>query len=522
MTRRRTNHSIVASPVLVGAVTVLVAIISVFLAYNANKGLPFVPTYDVEAEIPGGSNLVVGNEVRMGGFRIGVVDEILPGVAGPGQRARDQDVEQRAIAVVRLKLDKQVEELPVDTRVQIRPRSALGLKYISLAPGASRETLAAGSTIPLAQSMKPIEIDEFFGIQNEEFRSNLQEVYAGYGNALAGRGVGINVVIQDLVPLLERLEPVMRNLSAPETELDNLFVQLGRTSRQIAPVADTYARLFVNMGTTFEALSRNEESLRGLIERLRPTLDVGIDSFKVQRPFLRDTADLSERLRPVAVEIERSLPLVSDAFEVGAPVQSRAPVLYRETERVFESLDGLAQNPATLLGLSELRRTLEIATPLVEYVAPYQTVCNYWNYYWTGLSEHVSEVVPGGTGQRSISKTGNNTQDNRVNSIEGDRPVDVPVGVNPKTAKDASGMPLQALHGGAYGSAIDAQGNADCEVGQRGYLTGPNVPDGRYAPSADPAQGGGSHVVLGLPENTLAGPTYKARELGIDNLEDVP
>ena len=47
---RRAAHtaSIVASPVLIGAVTVLIAIIAVFIAYNANSGLPFVPTYDVE------------------------------------------------------------------------------------------------------------------------------------------------------------------------------------------------------------------------------------------------------------------------------------------------------------------------------------------------------------------------------------------------------------------------------------------------------------------------------------------
>ncbi len=169
---------------------------------------------------------------------------------------------------------------------------------------------------------------------------------------------------------------------------------------------------------------------------MRPTLDAGVSSFKVQRPFLRDTAELSRRLRPVAVEIERSLPLVADAFEVGAPVQAKAPILYRNTENVFGALEDLASNPRTLMGLRDLHRTLQVATPLVEYVAPYQTVCNYFTYWVTGLSEHVSEIVPGGTGQRSISKTGNNTQDNRVNSSEADRPVDVPVGQDPKTATD--------------------------------------------------------------------------------------
>ncbi len=515
------RKSLVASPVLVGSVTVLVAIIAVVLGYNANRGLPFVPTYTVKAEIPGGSNLVRGNDVRMGGFRVGVVERILPGVASPGETSANGS-RQRAIAVIEMKLDKKIAPLPIDTQLKIRPRSALGLKYIALTPGKSKKGFTAGDTMPLAQSTKPIELDEFFGIQNDEFRTNIKTVFEGYGTALSGRGEDINEVIRDARPLFTKLEPVFRNLSDSSTELDNFFRQAGRTSAQIAPVAKTYASLFKNMGITFEALSRNDERLQGTIERLRPTLDEAISSFKVQRPFLRDTARLSARLEPVAKEIERSLPLVADAFEVGAPVQAKAPILYRNTRKVFESLEGLAANPNTLLALSDLRRTLEVATPLVEYVAPYQTVCNYWTYYWTGLSEHVSEIVPGGTGQRSIMKSANSTQDNRVNTTEGDRPVDVPAGMDPKTAKDPQGAALQALHGGAYGSAVDAQGNADCEVGQRGYVRGPNVPDGRYPPSTDPAQGGGSHVVLEVPGKKLAGPTYKGIELGIDNLKDVP
>ena len=397
------RNSLVASPVLVGSVTVLVAIIAVVLAYNANRGLPFVPTYTVKAEIPGGSNLVRGNDVRMGGFRVGVVERILPGVASPGESSSNGST-QRAIALIEMKLDKDIEPLAKDTTIEIRPRSALGLKYVALTPGDSKETFRPGGTIPLAQSTKPIELDEFFGIQNDEFRTNIRKVYEGYGTALSGRGEAINETIRDARPLFVRLEPVFRNLSAPSTELDNFFRQAGRTSAQIAPVADTYASLFRNIGITFEALSRNDERLQATIERLRPTLDEGISSFRVQRPFLRDTARLSARLEPVAREIERSLPLVADAFEVGAPVQAKAPILYRNTRRVFASLEDLAANPNTLLALSDLRRTLEVATPLVEYVAPYQTVCNYATYWLTGLSEHVSEIVPGGTGQRSLDE----------------------------------------------------------------------------------------------------------------------
>ena len=70
---RRPNTSLVASPALVGAVTVLVTVVAVFLAYNANNGLPFVPTLEVKVRADNAAALAKGSEVREGGMRIGFV-----------------------------------------------------------------------------------------------------------------------------------------------------------------------------------------------------------------------------------------------------------------------------------------------------------------------------------------------------------------------------------------------------------------------------------------------------------------
>jgi virulence factor Mce-like protein len=511
---RRPSSALVASPVLVGAVTLLVACVSVLLAVQANSGLPFVPTYDLRAELPGGNNLVVGNEVRIGGFRVGVVEDIKPGVASSPEE--EELAEQRAIAVVDMKLDKTVEELPRDTQLLVRPRSALGLKYIQMELGDSRQTYAPGSTIPLANTTKPVELDEFFSLNTEDFRKDLRTVFEGYGDGLAGRGAGINEAIEGLVPFLRHLEPVMTTLSDPDTELDEFFKQAGRTSAQIAPVAETYSQLFTNMATTFEALSRHEEQLRGTIERAAPTLEEGIRSFPVQRPFLADLERLNARLEPVAIEMDRSLPPTTQAFRVGAPVLEKAPTLYENTDQVFRSLDELAENPNTLLALRDLDTTLDVLTPLVQYVAPYQTVCNYFVYWATGLSEHVSEEVPGGTGQRTNLKSDNRMQDNRLSDSQAETPVDPDPGQNPHSTLPTGDV--QALHNGAYSPAIDGQGNADCRVGQRGYLWGPLIPNGRYGPDQD----GGRNVVLAGDTGILAGPTNVARRLNIDNVKDVP
>ena len=58
------SAAIAGNPVLIGAATILVVLVAVFLAYNANKGLPFVPTYQLRAEVPSAANLVVGNDVQ--------------------------------------------------------------------------------------------------------------------------------------------------------------------------------------------------------------------------------------------------------------------------------------------------------------------------------------------------------------------------------------------------------------------------------------------------------------------------
>ena len=46
------------------------------------------------------------------------------------------------------------------------------------------------------------------------------------------------------------------------------------------------------------------------------------------------------------------------------------------------------------LTLKDLRTALSVARPAVEYLAPYQTVCNYPVYFLLGLGEHQSIVAP--------------------------------------------------------------------------------------------------------------------------------
>jgi len=515
MTKRPGPAAIIASPVLVGAVTVLVTVIAVFIAYNANSGLPFVPTYDVKATLPSGNKLVPGNEVRVGGFRVGVVEEI-----------RTRTIGGKARAVIDMKLDKIVEPLRSDTRVAVRPRSALGLKYVELAPGVEGEPLAPGEVLPLAQASEGLELEDVFSTFGPKTRRHAQLATEGFGDAFAGRGASLNAAIRELNPFFRSLTRVMRNLADPDTELDQLFPQLGRAAAQVAPVAEVQARLFTNMADTFAAIGRDPGALQDTIERQPPTLAVATRSLRSQRPFLADFADLSHRLRPAARELPRSLPAVNAALRVGTPVLRRSVALNRRLTGATRQLEDLFQNPRTLMALRDLDTTLTVSRPGLEFIAPYQTVCNYAVYFLHGLGEHMSQISPDGAGtvQNIGAKFVNGEQENSLANSEAARPVDVPPDQDPRGARDSQGSPLQRNYAPGAHPAIDAQGNADCQVGQTGYVRGPLASGFRYGPGvlSDGTPTGGNWPVIDDDLPGLRGGTYVTRRLGIRNLEDVP
>jgi ABC-type transporter Mla subunit MlaD len=508
--------------VLVGAITVLVVTVSVFLAYNANRGLPFVPTYDLSVRLPSASNLVRGDEVRAAGFRVGVVDSIKPAVQVIRGRVTP-------IAVANVKLDRAVEPLPVDSAVIVRPRSSLGLKYIELTLGRSRRSFRPGATVPLANARLPVEFDDLLNTFDGRTRAASHLVLAGYGDALAGRGSSINAALQGLNPFFHFLTPVMRNLSDPRTGLRALFRRVGAVSAQLAPVAQVQAGLFVRMADVFAALGRCPGCLQDTIAKQAPTMDVAIRSFRVQRPFLVDFTDLSRRLVVAVDALPVALPRLNAALATGTGVLPQTVTLDRNTAEVFRALQELVDEPATGLALGDLRDTLGVTKPLVNYAAPFQTVCNYGTYFSTGLGQHQSEGASNGTAERVLLKTDNNMQDNRDSNVFNDRPADVPSDQDPRTAVAPNGQPLEIFHGGPYFPAIDAQGNADCQNGQFGYIVGPLGPS-RYkahksVPGDDPMNtqfsrsfAGGSHGVSVDDLPGLAGPTFT----GVRSLRDVP
>jgi virulence factor Mce-like protein len=390
---RARQSSIATNPVLIGAATVLVVVVAMFLSYNANRGLPFVPTYTVTIESTTAANLVRGNDVRIGGARVGVVDSI---------KVRRND-DGTNTALLALKMEKAVDPLPKDSTFIIRPRSALGLKYVEITRGKSDEGYSDGDLAKLEQmTPEQVEFDEVANMFDEETRRANQLSLEGFGNAIAGRGSSINQAIGAFRPLLRDAVPVLRNLSDPDTHLTRFFSELGDAAAIVAPAAEAQAELFVNLDTTFSALNTVKPEIQESIEEGPATLDNAIENFPVIRPFLANTQALFRELRPGVRSLRGAAPDLADALDIGTPVLRRSVELNRRLEPLLQALADFAQDPMVPRGVRKLTDAAASLNPTLQFLAPAQTVCNYGTLWFRNVSSLLSEGDANGTWQRFI------------------------------------------------------------------------------------------------------------------------
>lgn len=424
------RSGIAASPTMVGAVTTLITIVAVFLAYNANQGLPFVPTYRVSVEIPNAARLTSANEVRIGGTRVGIIDSIsavpveqstqtaqVGSGSGGDPSAPSEGETGGVVAKLNLKLDESVAPLPTDSIFRVRYKSSFGLKYLEVIRGTGENApegytfvgtddeqtcdLPTGDLSDFASKVdgtaaangcfqEQVEFDDIYNTFNNETRRASQTNLAGFGSGFAARGVSLNETIRSLSPLFQNLKPVMTTLADRETQLSRFFNELGDAARVVAPIAEQNASQFSYAADTFAAISADPTALQETISEGPPTLETGIALLPRQRPFLQSFTNLTRELRPGVSDLRPTLPVLNSAIDVGTPVLRRTPGLNERTERLLRAVKALVSQPETLLTLRRLEETFDELKPLARYMAPNQTVCNYPTYWGTFLSNSFS------------------------------------------------------------------------------------------------------------------------------------
>ncbi|MBV9809560.1 MAG: MCE family protein [Solirubrobacterales bacterium] len=446
----RRERGVLGSPILVGAVTVLAVIVAVFLAYNANNGLPFVPSYSLHVQVENASELTHGAEVHLGGSLVGFVDSVQAERAPSGQ----------PYALLGLKLNRSIARLPTDSTFTIRLKGSIGQKYLAIDEGHSSRTYPNGATVPLRYTGATVDLDQVLSMFDQPTRRGVAASTIGFSDGLAGRGIGVNDAIGAFVPLLSNLEPVARNLASPKTDLGGFFRGLEAFAGALAPVAGTQANLFVALDRTFGALARvSTPFLQETISDTPPAFESVIAAAPPTRPFLTDTAALFSELRPGFATLKQSAPVLADAFAAGARDLPGTAALNARLVSLSKSLQSYSQNPAVQQGLDRLTLTASSLKSPLAFLAPVQTSCNYVTLFLRNFASVLSENTSSGTSLRFSLVAIDDVLGGEA--VPSSRPYTTPV-----TQPRAGHGPL---HVNPYPNTASPGQTAECEAGNEPY-----------------------------------------------------
>ena len=373
MRNRSGIQGVASSPVIVGAVTVLVVIVAVFLAYNANNGLPFVSTYDLKARVP--------NAQRAGQRQRGA-DRRLAGRRRQVGQAGRSSATATSPPNSSLSLDKSAEPIPVNSTMIIRPKSPLGLKYLQIVPGDSSQGLRGRAKRSRSPRPGP-------NRSTSTSSSTCSTKRRGRDPAQPGR---LRQRLRRPRPAAERrlrrpaaswpkaASPCCARSSRPSTNFGGFWRALEDLSATVAPVAETQRRACSSPST---APSPPSPASRGRSSRKR--------SPRARRPSTRSTADLPA-LRPFLHDSARFFTALQARRQGARPKPRRrstrrcAPASRRSTarrpstpssSRPRKPCSPSRKRPGVFNGLDLLIDTNELLEPAIKFIAPAQTTCNY-------------------------------------------------------------------------------------------------------------------------------------------------
>jgi phospholipid/cholesterol/gamma-HCH transport system substrate-binding protein len=302
--------------------------------------LPLAPKkYRFQADFPEAQLLAKEADVRLAGVNVGKVKST---------ELSDDHTRTKTV----MELDPRFAPIARDSKVILRQKSLLGETYVELTPGRGKDLPDAG-TLPRAEVGDTVELDEIFGMFDEQTRRNFQAWLHESGIAVGGDyGQDFSAALGNAAPFFERGADALRPLDVQELALRRLVRNTGRVFDAIGGQDEQLRQLITGGEATFSALASRDEALA--------------ETFQIAPTFLRETRATVLRLERFARNTD---PLVRD---LRGPAADLAPTLRDlgdlspDLEQLFHDVDPLVR--AADDGVPAADRLLRGAEPLLESV----------------------------------------------------------------------------------------------------------------------------------------------------------
>lgn len=295
----------------------------------------------VRAEFQNVGQLVPGDEVRVGGAKVGSV--------------HDTALTDRGTVMVTLSLLDGVAAPRADASASVRAADLLGDTYLALSPGGAARPLA-GAIAP-RRTFVATNLQDVFDTLDAPTRGALQALIVELGRALDARGVDVNRAVLELAPALREVDGISRQLTEQDGQLRRLIVSARGLGDELAPRSGAIDRLIAGLDRTLASTASRADDLDHGLRALPATL-------RRSRATLAALGRVATRARPLARDLEAvAAPLASTAGRLEPFARDAAPALARLRPLLRESAATLKGGRRSLRRLDVALRDTRAATP---------------------------------------------------------------------------------------------------------------------------------------------------------------
>jgi phospholipid/cholesterol/gamma-HCH transport system substrate-binding protein len=276
----------IARGAVLGALLAVVAVVAILLL-SSGGGEHYKLIFQNAGQ------LVKGDDVQIGGRRIGNVDDIV--LTNDNQ------------AQIDITVDKPYAPLHQGTTATIRLTSLSGVanRYISLNPAPNNKpALPNGASLGVEQTTSVVDLDQIFNTLDPRTRKGLQDVIQGSAVQYEGQGKNVNQAAKYFNPFISTTDQLVRELDADQATLERAIVAGASVTNAIAQRAPQLTSLVTNLNGAMGAIAGQNASLAQALNVLPDTLRQGSSTFV----DLRSTLDSLDPLVQASIPAAKVLP----------------------------------------------------------------------------------------------------------------------------------------------------------------------------------------------------------------------
>ena len=319
--------------------------------------------YRVHLTLDNAGQLVKGNQVKVGGRPIGLVESI--------------ELQDDARARIEVSIDDELAPLHEGSVMTVRATSLSGIanRYLALEPGRNdMPEIPDGGQIRAEDGREAVDLDQILNTLDPQTQRDVQAFVRNAGDAF-GAAREANAGLEALNPALSQSAATFRALMRDQADLERFIVRSAQVVEDVSARPEHLDPLVGNALGAVGALARESEALESSLRQLPPTLRKTNSTLVNLRATLSDVRPLVRDARPVA-------PLLSEAFGELRPFARDARPVVGRLRTLIDRAGTRADLLGVLDGLVRLSReavpafdstvaTVEDALPIVREARPY-------------------------------------------------------------------------------------------------------------------------------------------------------